>query len=290
MIKARVFIVSDEFTYECPNNRSFLKTLIRYLNVKGEVAIADLLKGADCSIEPTSQFSHRRWNGFYTQVNFRISVEKMSQVTEEIKKKLATYCDEVIPPEVGYDIGSVYFSPQLESVEDDESFLEEISEVIQNTAAGSRSILPEDIWEKGKEMAEVYSILYCIENSLRLFIDQVFRNAVGEGYTEDQIKISSSIRKGIEQKKQQEQRHQWLSVRGDSYLFYLDFKELGSIISINWSIFGAYFPSVEWITVKINEMGECRNYIAHNSYIDAHERRVVQTNYISILRQIGAIE
>ncbi len=293
MIKPRVFIsliMSNEFTNKCPDPRSFLRTLIGYLVAEGQTTIADLIRNAECSIEPSDQFSHVRWNGVYTSINFRIPVEKMGQVTDEIESKLAGYCDTIIPPEVGYDVGSVNFSPILESAEDEESFLEEISEAAQNISCDFRSILPEDILKKGKEMSEIYTILYCVENSLRLFIDIVFRQAYGENYTEDKIQISSSIKKGIELRRQQEQKNQWLSIRGDSYLFYLDFKELGSIISRNWTDFEPYFPYLEWIKVKINELGECRNHIAHNSYVGQHERRVIQTNYISILKQIGAIE
>ncbi|CAH1213252.1 hypothetical protein PAECIP111893_03655 [Paenibacillus plantiphilus] len=70
----------------------------------------------------------------------------------------------------------------------------------------------------------------------------------------------------------------WLSVRGDSKLFYLDFKDLATIINNNWDIFKDYFPSQDFIIPKIKEMADCRNLIAHNSLIDETERNVIKTS------------
>ena len=48
-----------------------------------------------------------------------------------------------------------------------------------------------------------------------------------------------------------------------------------------------YFPSQSFILPKLNDMAECRNKIAHNSYIDDLERNLMKTYYNVILRQIS---
>lgn len=67
----------------------------------------------------------------------------------------------------------------------------------------------------------------------------------------------------------------------------MDFKELGDIIINNWGVFSIYFPDQAWIRTKIEEMGNCRNLIAHNSYVDDHDRDVIRLNFKGIMRQLG---
>lgn len=48
-----------------------------------------------------------------------------------------------------------------------------------------------------------------------------------------------------------------------------------------------YFPSQSFILPKLNDMAECRNKIAHNSYVDDIEKNLMKTYYNVILRQIS---
>ena len=148
------------------------------------------------------------------------------------------------------------------------------------------NILPDDIQKKGREMSGIYYILYCIENSLRIYIENKFLENYGENYI-DSITIPGAIKKSIALRKEQEDKNLWLSIRGESDLFYMDFKELGDIILNNWDIFKRNFPDQAWIKTKIDELGNCRNLIAHNSYIGEHERNVINVNYRSIIKQIS---
>ena len=90
----------------------------------------------------------------------------------------------------------------------------------------------------------------------------------------------------IEERMQNAANQKWLSVRGTK-LFYLDFKDLGAVINNNWDIFKDYFPSQDFILPKLNDMAECRNKIAHNSYINDIERNLMKTYYNVILKQIA---
>ena len=144
----------------------------------------------------------------------------------------------------------------------------------------------DDIIKKGKEMVEVYFYFYCIENSLRLFIEKVALNKFGEDYFE-KLQINSNIEKNIKGRKRKEEKNKWLSVRGDSELFYLDFEDLEKIIMNNWNLFRNYFPDQKWITSKLSEMADCRNLIAHNSFIDEDGRNLLRTYYVNILKQIA---
>jgi len=97
------------------------------------------------------------------------------------------------------------------------------------------------------------------------------------------------VKKAIESRKKQEVKKQWMRIRGDSDLFYLDFKDLSPIILNNWDLFENYFPDQAWISTKIEELGDCRNLVAHNSYIGDHEKDLIRVYYKSILKQINIL-
>ena len=107
----------------------------------------------------------------------------------------------------------------------------------------------------------------------------------GEKYF-SQLTITRNLQRTIAERQKNDDANKWLSVRGTE-LFYLDFKDLGAVIENNWDIFKAYFPSQEFILAKLNDMAECRNKIAHNSYVDDIERNLMKTYYNVILRQIS---
>ena len=137
-------------------------------------------------------------------------------------------------------------------------------------------------------MAEVYLYLYCVENSLRLFIEKIAMKKLGKDYF-GKLEINKSIREGVVRRKEEEVKNSWLRIRGDSEIFYLDFDDLGSIIQNNWDLFSEYFPEQSWIVTKIKELTSCRNLVAHNSYVQSHEKDVIRVNYVSILRQLDSV-
>lgn len=136
-------------------------------------------------------------------------------------------------------------------------------------------------------MSEAYAYLYSVENSLRIFIEIVSKEKYGQDYFAKLV-VTSTLRNTINKRKESADCKKWLSFRGDTDLFYLDFKDLGTIINSNWDIFKDYFNSQDFILPKINEMAECRNLIAHNSYISKTERDLVKSYYNSIIMQISS--
>ena len=168
------------------------------------------------------------------------------------------------------------------------SLLEDIDLISKKAVPQIIEIFPEDIKRKAQEMGEAYIYLYCIENSLRLFIEKILKQDYGENYF-NKIVIPTSVKNTIESRKKQQEKNKWLPLRGDSDFFYLDFKELGTIISNNWQNFKIYFPDQAWINTKINELGDCRNLIAHNSYINQNEKDLIRLYFNNILKQIDTV-
>ncbi|MBC7776845.1 MAG: hypothetical protein H7246_15540 [Phycisphaerae bacterium] len=163
----------------------------------------------------------------------------------------------------------------------------DLESILKNNLSSSIIRLPNDIAEKAKDLSEVYLYLYVVENSLRIFIRGVAMRNFGDNYF-PLLKISRDIQKSLTIRKENEEKNKWLSLRGNEELFYLDFKDLATVIGENWDIFKGHFDSQHWIRTKIEELANIRNLVAHNnSFIDQHNKDVLRINFHQILKQIG---
>lgn len=161
-----------------------------------------------------------------------------------------------------------------------DSLLDSIQEIEQKVNFGHLNLLPSDLQEKGREMSEVYLYLYCIENSLRIFIEEINKT--------EPVIIPKKVLETIEKLKKSERESKYLPIRGGNDLFYCDFIELGKIIVSNWAIFGKYFPkqNEHWLNVMIDELYKLRCLVAHNSFVGKDERDSLKVFYKIITSQL----
>ena len=282
-----------DYTYSLPfSNERFMKGIIMMLKKENKYDLANLLRGANVQIEKgTYSYYDGGWgrsNALAAYITFFVNPEYLDILDiEENKKTLDKICSGLIPPDVGFDIKSVSFNMDLtKDFELEDDLISDLENTVNSKAYKIMGeLLPEDIRTKGYQMAEAYTYLYSVENSLRLFIEKVAKEKYGETYF-SHLTIPSSLQRTISGRQKNYESNKWLSVRGTE-LFYLDFKDLGAVIDNNWDIFKDYFPSQSFIISKLNDMAECRNKIAHNSYVDDIERNLMKTYYNVILRQIS---
>lgn len=283
-----------DYTYKLPfTNEKFLKGILREIKRRGETQLYYYLKKAQLSIDDlgTSYYVDHsgRWDAVGINIKFYVHPNYLDEVdNDSYKSILFEICDSLIPGEVGYDLKNIQFCIDLSiDEEDDEDIIADLeNQVSMSSNKILRKILPEDIIEKGHDMSEVYTYLYSVENSLRLFIEIVSKEKYGKDYFK-KLTVTNPLRNTISSRKEKAANKKWLSVRGDNDLFYLDFKDLGVLINSNWDIFKDYFNSLDFILPKINEMADCRNLIAHNSYIGKTERDLIKSYYNSIIMQIA---
>lgn len=287
----------SDFTYCLPfSKEQFFKGILLDIKRQGETNLFYYLKGGRISIDDlgTSYYVDRvgRWdaNGINIKIHVNSKYLDLLECNSEYKSILFKICNNLIPGEVGYDIKDIIFVRDLAldlDLDEDDDIMQDLENQIKDTSKTVlKKILPEELVEKGYEMSEVYTYLYSVENSLRLFIEIVAKEQYGEGYM-DKLILPSALKNKISSRKDNAKSKKWLSLRGDSDLFYIDFVELGSIINSNWNIFKQYFNSQDFILPKINEMADCRNLIAHNSYISKENRDLIKSYYNSIIMQIS---
>ena len=144
---------------------------------------------------------------------------------------------------------------------------------------------PKKSIEMGKIMTEVYFNLFIFENHIRAFIEIVSIKSHGMDYW-DKLKINQKIGKNVRNRKKDETLYKWLSVRGESNVYYTDFDDLRVIISSNWEIFKSFFPKESWIITYLEDLYKIRNKIAHNIPIEENERNTVETLLNNIYNQL----
>ncbi len=137
-------------------------------------------------------------------------------------------------------------------------------------------------------MAESYLLIYCFENTLRIFIDQISIDNYGEDYW-DELKIPRGLRDSVLKRKISEEKNQFHSLRCDKELYYLDMDHLLKIIEQNWDIFESFFPSQDFIRTRISETVITRNHVAHNSWISEDDFNRVLGYYKDIIKQLGQL-
>jgi hypothetical protein len=120
-----------------------------------------------------------------------------------------------------------------------------------------------------------------------LFLEKIAKENYGDNFFSS-LNTNKDVKEKYEVRKKDERKNQWLRIRGNSEIFYLDFDDIGYIIRNNWEIFKTYFPSQQWIVPKIDELSKCRNLVAHNSYIGKDERDLIRVYFNAILRQISS--
>ena len=193
-----------------------------------------------------------------------------------------------MPKNIGFDVMHIEISPSIDTEFNDKNSLEDdLEEFSRSFGETEIFYIPDDVLTKGKEMMRVYLYLYAVENYIRLFIEQVCINTHGSDYF-SKLTLTKIIKDTVNGRKRNEEKNHWVSIRGDSELFYLDFIELSALIQNNWEVFKEYFPDQSWISSKLSELYSIRNLVAHNSYVGEHERNVLQVNFRSIVKQLNA--
>jgi len=135
-------------------------------------------------------------------------------------------------------------------------------------------------------MTKSYFNLYLIENFLRIFIEETAKSIYNEDYW-DELTIRKEVKRKINERREEERKNKWLSLRGDSNIFYTDFEDLKKIISSNWELFKNNFPKEVWITSRLEDLYKLRNRIAHNSYLNENDQKTIETYVNHIYSQLS---
>lgn len=156
--------------------------------------------------------------------------------------------------------------------------LQKVSRVVENDFSPK-------IWFDAINMSSVYTAIYCIENTLRIFI--VERMSERNGIDWWDRKVSIKIKDSVEKLKKQDEKNRYHSSRSVSEIGYTLFGNLGQIIISNWDDFSDLIPNQAWLVSRLDDLEMSRNIVMHTGTLPTDEIERIESIVKDLLRQIG---
>lgn len=128
---------------------------------------------------------------------------------------------------------------------------------------------------EAQHMAELYIILHCYENSVRKLVEDVLSCKLGSNWWD--IAANATLKGKLKSRKDTEEKNKWLTPRGSSPLFYVDWGDLLSLVRKYEPEFLPYIKDTKFVELRFEELEKIRNIAAHNGYLSNEEdfQRVV---------------
>jgi len=141
------------------------------------------------------------------------------------------------------------------------------------------------IWYNANKMSSVYTAIYCIENTLRNFIQERLLERKGIDWWE--TSIPANVKRAVQKLKDDEVKNKYHAIRGDSLINYTMLGNLADIITNNWDDFSDIIPNQAWINSRVTDLEKSRNIIMHTGVLDEYEIERIEMIVRDLLRQIG---
>lgn len=126
----------------------------------------------------------------------------------------------------------------------------------------------ERLRNEAREMAIHYELFYCLEQSIRELIKDVFE---ASGELDWWTNCVPEAVKQNAKKSTKREREAAITPRSSEEIDYTTFGELGEIIKTNWSLFGSVFNEMKAVEKVLSNLNSLRNPIAHCSPLAADE-------------------
>ena len=145
--------------------------------------------------------------------------------------------------------------------------------------------VPESIRGGSLQMQRWYRMLFVFENLVRDFI--MTRLVEIDGETWFDMRATVDMKRKVEERKQKEEKNQWHVGRNKGSIYYLDFGDLGLLITNHWHVFKDFFDNQAWVTSRIQDAERTRNVIAHTNLLASEEGLRLEMYLRDFMLQIG---
>lgn len=145
--------------------------------------------------------------------------------------------------------------------------------------------------KEAEVMADVYSILYVLENSIRELINRVMTDNYGENWWNERTKKGKpkDIAVRVKNRIGREQKNQWHQKRGEHPIYYTDLADLKTLLSSNEENF---FPDIlspkEWFINAMDGLQLSRNVLCHMNALDKTNIQDVKVKFEQWQKMIEA--
>jgi hypothetical protein len=145
--------------------------------------------------------------------------------------------------------------------------------------------VPETIRGGSLQMQRWYRILFVFENLVRDFVITRLSELDGENWFDARATVD--MKKKVDDRKKKEEKNQWHAGRNKQSIYYLDFGDLGLLITNHWAVFKDFFDNQAWIVSRIQDAERTRNVIAHTNLLAPEEGVRLEMYLRDFVRQIG---
>lgn len=135
------------------------------------------------------------------------------------------------------------------------------------------------------QMARLYALVYCFENSVRSLITERLRERCGDDWWARGV--PKKVRDFAEARQKDAQDNSWLEGQNKDPLGFVQFGHLADIICHNWDDFSDMVPSQHWLKQRLDELEKARNFIAHNRFLLPAEFQRVEMYVNDWNRMVG---
>lgn len=120
---------------------------------------------------------------------------------------------------------------------------------------------------EAKEMAELYPILYVLENSMREVVKRVMHTTYGHDWWDTQLQTGKlkTVHQTATGRMTTESRQRWHQRRGGHPVYYIGLDDLGSIITGKQDAFfnNMLATDIDWFKHFMKELEPSRNVLCH---------------------------
>lgn len=148
-------------------------------------------------------------------------------------------------------------------------------------------ILKQKIIDEAREMADVYPLIYVLENSIREVIDKIMTTKYGDDWWSTQAPLE--LRKDVSKRMEDDQKHSWHQRRGARPIDYLDLNDLPRLMNkIEKVVVPGIIPSIEWFRQLVVAAYKSRCVVCHMNPLDRDNIQAVQVRFNEWQKQISA--
>lgn len=141
--------------------------------------------------------------------------------------------------------------------------------VIERAELKSAPLIADGDRESAKKMAELYVILHCYENSARRLVEKVLKKKLGDTWWDQAA--NAPMKTKIQERQAKEQKNRWITPRGSSPLFYLDWGELLTLIRKYEADFTPHIGDFKFVELRFEELERFRNVVAHHGVLPSDD-------------------
>lgn len=132
-----------------------------------------------------------------------------------------------------------------------------LDEVLSPFAVGLRN--------NALQMARLYALLYCFENSVRALIQERLEEKGGASWWISDS-VPKKIREFAESRQKSAQENSWLEGQNKDPIDFIEFGHLADIVISNWEDVADLVPSQHWLKQRMEELEKVRNFHRTQSF------------------------